>query len=114
MTRVPAALARWLALEDDRRLLVVGGASLDVLHVGGTPTPSAGGAGLYTALAAAREGEPGAADQLIRLASDPLYPTLVRATALGLLQRYPGDETTRAINAGLQDRVAQVLYLATF
>ena len=31
-------------------MLVVGGASLDTLHVGGKPTPSAGGAGLYTAL----------------------------------------------------------------
>jgi sugar/nucleoside kinase (ribokinase family) len=38
------------------RVLVVGGASLDTLVVRGAPTPSAGGAGLYTALAAARAG----------------------------------------------------------
>ncbi len=38
------------------RVLVVGGASLDTIHVGGKPTPSAGGAGLYTALAAMRAG----------------------------------------------------------
>jgi sugar/nucleoside kinase (ribokinase family) len=38
------------------RLLVVGGASLDVLHFSGRTARSAGGAGLYTALAAARAG----------------------------------------------------------
>lgn len=38
------------------RLLVVGGASLDVLHFSGQTAASAGGAGLYTALAAARAG----------------------------------------------------------
>jgi ribokinase len=37
-------------------LLVVGGASLDVLHFSGRTARSAGGAGLYTALAAARAG----------------------------------------------------------
>ena len=38
------------------RLLVVGGASLDVLHFAGQTARSPGGAGLYTALAAARAG----------------------------------------------------------
>ena len=38
------------------RLLVVGGASLDVLHFSGRTARSAGGAGLYTALAAVRAG----------------------------------------------------------
>lgn len=37
-------------------LLVVGGASLDVIHVAGEKRRSAGGAGLYTALAAHRAG----------------------------------------------------------
>jgi len=37
-------------------LLVVGGASLDVLHFAGQTVDSAGGAGLYTAAAAARAG----------------------------------------------------------
>jgi ribokinase len=47
----------WLeVVEPPARLLVVGGASLDLLHVAGVPTPSPGGAGLYTALAAARAG----------------------------------------------------------
>ncbi|MCA9982711.1 MAG: carbohydrate kinase family protein, partial [Anaerolineales bacterium] len=37
-------------------LLVIGGASLDRLHLAGGPVDSAGGAGLYTALAAHRSG----------------------------------------------------------
>lgn len=65
-----------------------------------------------TTLAAGRDGAPGAAAELIRLAGDPLYPTLVRATALGLLQRYPGAEATRAINAALQDEEALIRYTA--
>ena len=65
-----------------------------------------------TTLAAARNDEPGAGPELIRLVGDPLYPTLVRATALGLLQGYPGPETTRAINAALQDEEALVRYTA--
>lgn len=39
-----------------RRLVVVGGASLDVLHFAGRTVRSAGGAGLYSALAAQRAG----------------------------------------------------------
>ncbi len=39
-----------------RSLLVIGGASLDVLHFRGRTVHSAGGAGLYTALAARRAG----------------------------------------------------------
>ncbi|MEW6232145.1 MAG: carbohydrate kinase family protein [Chloroflexota bacterium] len=37
-------------------LLVIGGASLDILHFAGQTSPSAGGAGMYTALAASRSG----------------------------------------------------------
>ncbi len=40
----------------DLSLVVIGGASLDVLHFRGRTERSAGGAGLYTALAAARAG----------------------------------------------------------
>jgi len=51
------AIERWTnGTGGPPRILVVGGASLDILHVGGRPTPSAGGAGLYTALAAMRAG----------------------------------------------------------
>lgn len=51
-------LHRWLRVEAEGRprLLVVGGASLDRIHVGGVPVATPGGAGLYTALAAARAG----------------------------------------------------------
>jgi sugar/nucleoside kinase (ribokinase family) len=47
---------RWLRADQDPRLLVVGGASLDLIHVDGAPMATPGGAGLYTALAAARAG----------------------------------------------------------
>ena len=47
---------RWVRATGAPRLLVVGGASLDHIHVRGEPVPTPGGAGLYTALAAARAG----------------------------------------------------------
>jgi sugar/nucleoside kinase (ribokinase family) len=47
---------RWVRATASPRLLVVGGASLDQIHVRGEPTATPGGAGLYTALAAARAG----------------------------------------------------------
>jgi len=47
---------RWANAIERPRLLVVGGASLDTIHVAGEPMPTPGGAGLYTALAAARAG----------------------------------------------------------
>jgi hypothetical protein len=56
-----------------------------------------------TTLAAGREGRPGAAEELARLAGDPLYPAIVRATALSLLGGYPGETATRAFTAGLAD-----------
>ncbi|MBI4933042.1 MAG: carbohydrate kinase family protein [Actinobacteria bacterium] len=51
-------ITRWLraGAEERPRLLVVGGASLDVIHVDGQRVSTPGGAGLYTALAAARAG----------------------------------------------------------
>ncbi|MFH2072490.1 MAG: PfkB family carbohydrate kinase [Actinomycetota bacterium] len=73
-------LLRW-ARDDHHppRLLVVGGASLDVLHVRGRPTPSAGGAGLYTSLAAARAG---AAVTMLAPRPDPMPERLVPADRL--------------------------------
>jgi sugar/nucleoside kinase (ribokinase family) len=47
---------RWVRATGSARLLVVGGASLDRIHVDGVPVATPGGAGLYTALAAARAG----------------------------------------------------------
>jgi len=54
-------------------------------------------------LAAGREGKPEALEDLIRLANDPLFPTLVRATALSLLAQYPGEATTVALRGALLD-----------
>ena len=55
------------------RILVVGGASLDILHFAGRIETSIGGAGMYTALAARRCGvEAG----LFAPKPDPLPPTL--------------------------------------
>ena len=54
-------------------------------------------------LAAGREGRPQAQEDLIRLAGDALYPAIVRATALSLLGRYPGEESTRAFAFALAD-----------
>src|SRR4030042_3607116 len=42
-----------------------------------------------TLIEAGRRGRPEAHQELIRLAGDPLYPVIVRATALSLLRDYP-------------------------
>ncbi|MDP2469496.1 MAG: tetratricopeptide repeat protein [Candidatus Palauibacterales bacterium] len=63
-------------------------------------------------LAAGRRGDPEAGPQLIRLAEDSLYPAIARATALSLLQGYPGPEATRAFNAALQDEESLIRYTA--
>jgi sugar/nucleoside kinase (ribokinase family) len=63
---------------------VVGGASLDTIHVAGVPVATPGGAGLYTALAAARAGA-----EVTMLAPRPhpmpaeLAPALDRITWIG-------------------------------
>jgi tetratricopeptide (TPR) repeat protein len=54
-------------------------------------------------LLAGREGRPEAKEDLLRLAGDELYPAIVRATALSLLGRYPGEESTRAFEIALAD-----------
>jgi tetratricopeptide (TPR) repeat protein len=54
-------------------------------------------------LAAGRRGEPSAKGDLLRLAGDPLSPTLVRATALSLLGGYRGDDVTAAFRTALLD-----------
>jgi tetratricopeptide (TPR) repeat protein len=50
-----------------------------------------------TILAAGRALEPDAQSQLVRLAGDPLYPAIVRATALSLLGGYPPDNRTARV-----------------
>ena len=65
-----------------------------------------------TALAAARAGEPGAEDGLYRLVEDLLYPPIVRATALNVLQAYPGERTTQVMQRALADDEALVRHAA--
>jgi len=65
-----------------------------------------------TALAAARAGEPGAQDSLISLVESPLYPTIVRATALSVLQFYPDARTTRVMQRALGDDEALIRHAA--
>jgi len=54
-----------------------------------------------TSFAAARAGRPEAAEELLRLADDALQPAIVRATALSLLQRYPGATSEGALRRSL-------------
>lgn len=67
---------RWLRADLHPQLLVVGGASLDLIHVDGIPTPTPGGAGLYTALAAARAG---VEVTMLAPVPDPMPPELLPA-----------------------------------
>ena len=57
---------------------------------------------------AGRRGRAEAHQDLIRLAGDPLYPVIVRATALSLLRSYPGGESDRAMERALKDDEALI------
>jgi len=57
---------------------------------------------------AGRNGMPGSHKDLIQVAIDPLYPVIVRATALSLLKTFPGEETTRAYELSLMDDEALI------
>jgi len=59
-------------------------------------------------IAEGRKGSPMAHKDLIKLASDPLYPVIVRSTALSLLAAYPSKETTRAYESALMDDEALI------
>jgi Tfp pilus assembly protein PilF len=61
-----------------------------------------------TIVAEGRKGSPIAHKDLIKLASDPLYPVIVRSTALSLLAAYPAQETTRAYESALMDAEALI------
>jgi Tfp pilus assembly protein PilF len=65
-----------------------------------------------TILAAARAGEPEALDGLVTLIESPLYPAIVRATALNQLQGYPGGEADRLIQRALGDEEALLRHTA--
>jgi tetratricopeptide (TPR) repeat protein len=59
-----------------------------------------------TVFSAARAGEPDAEIGLRSLVEDPLYPTIVRATALSALQGYPSEQTAKVLQRALQDEEA--------
>jgi tetratricopeptide (TPR) repeat protein len=61
-----------------------------------------------TILAEGREREPGALEALVQLAADPLYPVIVRSTALSLLAAYPANETGGAYELALMDDEALI------
>ena len=61
-----------------------------------------------TVIEAGRKRHPQAKKDLIRLAVDPLYPVIVRSTALSLLRVYPGEDTVRAFELGLMDDEALI------
>ena len=61
-----------------------------------------------TTIARARQGDPDAGPDLLRLAQDLLYPVNVRATALSMLTAYPGTETTQAMEIALMDEEALI------
>jgi len=61
-----------------------------------------------TILAEGRKGSADAHKDLLKLASDPLYPVIVRSTALSILDAYPGEETTRAYEQALMDDEALI------
>jgi len=65
-----------------------------------------------TVLAAGREGRPEAEAELIRMSGDLLFPAIVRATALSLLNSYPGEESAAAIKQALADEDPLVRYTA--
>jgi len=60
------------------------------------------------AFAAAREGAPGAEQQLVQIAFDDSQPAIVRATALDTLGQNLNRDTFAAIQQGLRDKDASV------
>ena len=63
-------------------------------------------------LAAAQAGEPNAQEGLISLVESPLYPAIVRATALDVLQAYPDARTSQVMQRALGDDEALVRHTA--
>jgi tetratricopeptide (TPR) repeat protein len=59
-------------------------------------------------IAAGRQRDPQARENLIRLAGDVLYPVIVRATALSLLAAYPGEDTNQVLRLSLMDDEALI------
>jgi len=56
-----------------------------------------------TIIEAGRKGSIRAEEALLKIAVDPLYPVIVRATALSLLAPYPGEKTRHVFALALMD-----------
>lgn len=65
-----------------------------------------------TVLAAGRKREPAAEPELSRLASDALFPVIVRATALSLLRGYNSDGSRLTMQRALEDPEALIRHTA--
>jgi Tfp pilus assembly protein PilF len=65
-----------------------------------------------TTLAKGRQAEEAVYQGLVELAVDPLYPVIVRSTALSLLSAYPGEKTQQAYELALIDREALIRRMA--
>ena len=61
-----------------------------------------------TIIDAGRKRQPHVRNDLIQLAGDPLYPVIVRATAISLLTAYPGEDTSQVIKLALMDDEALI------
>ena len=61
-----------------------------------------------TILAQGQKRSADAQKDLLQLSSDPLYPVIVRSTALSLLAAYPGEETQRVYEQALMDDEALI------
>ena len=61
-----------------------------------------------TIIDAGRKRLPGAQEELIKLAADPLYPVIVRSTALSLLAAYPPEETSQSYELAVMDPEALI------
>ncbi len=61
-----------------------------------------------TIIDAGRKQLPAVQKELIKLAADPLYPVVVRSTALSLLAAYPAEETSRSYELALMDDEALI------
>ena len=65
-----------------------------------------------TVIEAGRKGYIRAEGTLLKIARDPLYPVIVRATALSLLAAYPPENTQRVFELALTDDEAMIRQVA--
>lgn len=65
-----------------------------------------------TVIEAGRKGSIWAEGALLKMAGDPLYPVIVRATALSLLAAYPGENTLPTFELALMDDEALIRQIA--